>query len=458
MSFEHYIRSGQQRLRLGYTTGTCAALAAKAATELLLTGRAPERISVMTGRGIEVTVPVERWGIDGYADGYVDESHPSENGRPFASAVVERGGTDIAKARMRDRKLRCARCSVIKDAGDDPDVTDGIEIVATVRKAGNGSADATGTALSGGAVAANAKDQNDAMRMAPDALRGNDRPERTPVITIDGGEGVGRVTKPGLDQPVGAAAINSAPRKQISEAVREICEACGFFGSLEVVISVPEGEAIAKKTFNPAIGVVGGISILGTSGIEYPMSEDAIIKSIEVELHQARQLSENVIITPGNYGEKCIEKYGLNDGGIPVVRFSGYLGEALDICVAEGFENVLLVSHIGKLVKTAGGIMNTHQRNADCRMELFTAHAAICGADTTVCKELMRQTTTDACIAVLDEAEQKSTSLRDRVIRSLMEAIDEHLNRRVDGKLKITAVMFSNRYGILARTDEKSMQ
>ncbi len=366
-TFNHYVRSGSKMLRLGITTGCCAALAAKAAAALLLDGKAPNEASVLTRRGIEVTRQLE------------------------GNGILSDGG---------------AWASVRKDAGDDPDVTDGIEIVATLYKSAS------------------------------------------PGIRTDGGRGVGRVKKPGLQQPVGAAAINNAPRRMIEEAVQEVCDARQYFGGMDVVISAPQGEEIAKKTFNPTLGIEGGISILGTTGIEYPMSEDAIIKSIEVELHQAAVLSNRVIITPGSYGEAFIQENDLNPRGLPVVRFSGYLGETLDALSTEDVADVLLVSHIGKLVKTAGGIMNTHQKNADCRMELITAHAAICGASTAICRELMAQTTTDGCIAVLDEA-----GLRAAVMASLMGAIDKSLKRRVDGAYGISAVMFSNRYGILGRTD-----
>ena len=370
-SFPGYVRSGQKLLRIGITTGTCAALAAKAAVKRLLFGQTPEEVSLITAGGTRVTWPVADSGSCG-------------DGREWAS--------------------------VIKDAGDDPDVTDGIEIRAEVIKINEG-------------------------------------------IIIDGGAGVGRVSKPGLQQPVGAAAINDSPRRMITEAVREVL--FEFYESvsktpefgIEVVIVVPGGEEIAKKTFNPSLGIEGGISILGTTGIEYPMSEDAIVKSIEVELHQAAAESDAVILTPGNYGETFIKTHALNPDGLPVVRFSGYLGDALDICATEGFREVLLVSHIGKLVKTAGGIMNTHQRNADCRMELICAHAAVCGADTTTCRMIMEQMTTDGCIAILDAA-----GLREAVIGSLLSAIDRYLKRRVDGACHISAIMFSNQYGILGST------
>ena len=147
------------------------------------------------------------------------------------------------------------RCAIRKDSGDDPDVTRGTLIFAAVRKSA------------------------------------------TPGVTIDGGEGVGRVTKPGLDQPVGAAAINSVPRQMIEENVREVCALVGYDGGLDVTISAPEGEALAKKTFNPRLGIEGGISILGTTGIVEPMSEQALLDTIRVELRQRRENGADYILS-----------------------------------------------------------------------------------------------------------------------------------------------------------------
>ena len=372
MTFTHTIRSGQRRLRCGYTTGTCAALAASGAARLLLTGTRPETLRLLTPKGIPVEVAPE-----------------------FCQT---RDGA--------------ARCGVRKDAGDDPDVTNGIVIVAEVRKTETG-------------------------------------------ISIDGGAGVGRVTKPGLDQPTGAAAINRVPRSMIAAAVEEVCAAAGYAGGLSVIISVPDGASLAARTFNPRLGIVGGISILGTSGIVEPMSEQALVDTIAVEIHQARiSGAERLILTPGNYGldflkSNGINTSGMNSGEIPVVRISNYIGDALDCAALEGFSAVLLVGHIGKLVKLAGGIMNTHSRVADCRRELFCAHAALQGADAALCRELMEAATTDACLALLDK--HGPDSLRQRVLDSLLTAIQEHLDHRAGGT-QTGAVLFSNEYGFLGQT------
>ena len=365
--FEHTIRSGARLLRCGYTTGSCAALAASGAVRLLLSGEAPTTVRLVTPKGWPVEVPLAEAVLDG------DE----------------------------------ARCAVRKDAGDDPDVTDGCFVCAAVRRTERG-------------------------------------------ISVDGGAGVGRVTKPGLDQPVGAAAINSVPRRMIREAAEAVCEELGYGGGLAIVISVPNGEELAKKTFNPMLGIEGGVSILGTSGVVEPMSERALIDTVELTLRQAAALGgKRVILTPGSYGEAYVHAIGLDDRGVPVVKCSNFIGDALDAAAALGFCEVLLAGHIGKLVKLAGGVMNTHSRQADCRAELFTAHAAVCGAPPALCCALMKAVTADACLALLEEA-----GLKEKVLESLLTAIQTHLDRRAAGRLRVGAVLFSNRYGGLGATAE----
>lgn len=368
-SFAHYVRSGQQMLRCGYTTGTCAALAAAGAVRLLLTGKPPEAVSLVTPKGLEVTV------------------------FPAEAELLEDG--------------RRARCAVRKDAGDDCDVTNGMLICAEVtRHPGTG-------------------------------------------VRIGGGPGVGRVTRPGLDQPVGSAAINRVPRRMIEEQVRKACLELGCGDGMDVTVSIPGGEERAAKTFNPLMGVEGGLSILGTSGIVEPMSERAIVDTIAVQEHQAAVNARSLILTPGNYGADFLRKTGLDALGVPVVKCSNFLGEALDIATVEKFEQVLLVGHMGKLVKVAGGVMNTHSRYADCRAELFCAHAALCGADRELCRSLMDAATTDACVELLDRA-----GVREAVVSSLLAAVQRHLERRAAGAYAVGAAAFSNRYGLLGLTDQ----
>ena len=406
MALDYYIQSGGKRLRCGFTTGTCAALAAAGAAAGLLTGVLPDHMSLVTPAGVLVEVPLVR---------------------------VKNGVSSV--------------CGVYKDAGDDRDATDGILIVAEVSCGKEGE--------SGAAEASCEKNCTGDDTQFSDGV----------TVQIEGGPGVGIVTKPGLDQPVGAAAINSTPRRMIEDAVRRVCESTGYEGAIRVCISVPDGEKIAAKTFNGHLGIEGGISILGTSGIVKPMSMQAYIDAVNVEIRQhAAMGKKRLILTPGNYGKNFLhEMQGrslslsdmqdadlqgveeiLRDESVPVVMCSNFIGDSLDSAGMHGFEEVLLTGHIGKMVKLAGGIMNTHSLFADCRTDLFCAHAAVCGARTEVCREIMSAATTDACLGILDRE-----GIRDAVLDSLMSAICSHISRRVRGKYRIHVLVFSNIYGIL---------
>ena len=219
---EEYINVGTKRMRCGYTTGTCAAAASRAAAELLVRGELVPAVTVSTPAGIDVLVEIEE--------------HESGDG--------------------------WAQCAVQKDSGDDPDVTNGALVYARVEFCDE------------------------------------------PGVHVDGGIGVGRVTREGLDQPVGAAAINSTPRRMIAEQLEEVlAQAAGAQQGLLSVISIPAGVELAAKTFNPRLGIEGGISVLGTSGVVRPMSEDALISSIELEMRTLRARGvEDLLVVPGNYG------------------------------------------------------------------------------------------------------------------------------------------------------------
>ena len=299
-----------------------------------------------------------------------------------------------------------ASCAVEKDGGDDPDVTNGALVYVRVEKAD----------IPGG-------------------------------VEIDGGEGVGRVTKPGLDQPVGAAAINSTPRRMIAEQLRAAAEAAGYGGGLRAVVSVPQGTALAGRTFNPRLGIVGGISILGTSGVVRPMSEAALVDSVKLELDALRAAgAEDVLLTPGNYGED----FSRQVLGLRLDRWclcSNYLGEAIDHAAGLGFRSLLLVGHLGKLCKAAAGNMNTHSKTADARRETLTAHTALCGGSPTLLRQVFDSASTDGVVALLEAA-----GLRGPVMASLGAALDERLRYRAGPDMRIGALFFSNKYGILGTT------
>ena len=255
------------------------------------------------------------------------------------------------------------------------------------------------------------------------------------------------MTKPGLDQPVGAAAINHVPRQMITEALLREADAVGYGGGFAVTVSIKGGAVAAKRTFNPHIGVEGGLSVLGTSGIVEPMSQQALLDTLQIEIHQAALKSRRLILAPGNYGLDYLAAHMPELARIPVVKISNFVGEAMDMAATEHFAEVLLVGHVGKLVKLAGGIMNTHSKQADCRTELFCAHAALCGADAATCRALMNAATTDACLEILDAA-----NLREPVVASLLDAIQTHVDRRAVEAFRVGAVLFSNQAGPLGQT------
>ena len=275
-----------------------------------------------------------------------------------------------------------------------------------------------------------------------------------PGVRIFGGEGVGRVTKPGLDQPVGEAAINHVPRQMIAEALEREAENAAYTGGFAVTISIEGGAETAKRTFNPHIGVEGGLSILGTSGIVEPMSQQAILDTIQLEMNQAALRAKNtdgprrLVLAPGNYGLDYLASALPQFERFPVVKTSNFIGDTLDMAAAANFEEVLLVGHVGKLVKLAAGVMNTHSHTADGRAEVFCAHAALCGAAHEVCATLMDAATTDACLDILDGA-----NLRTPVLESILAAIQLHLDRRAGGGFRVGAVLFSNQHGPLGETE-----
>lgn len=295
-------------------------------------------------------------------------------------------------------------CAIQKDSGDDPDVTNSVLIYAAVARAAG------------------------------------------PGIAIDGGPGVGRVTKSGLDQPVGAAAINSVPRRMIQENVAEVCRLLDYTGGLSVTISVPSGAALAEKTFNPRLGIVGGISILGTTGIVEPMSDKALVDTIRLELRQHRANgAAYALLTPGNYGSDFIRD---NLGLAPeqAVQVSNFIGDSLDSCREFGFQGALLVGHVGKLVKVAGGMLNTHSRYGDCRMEILTAYAAACGLEKAAARALLDCVACDEAIRILQES-----GIAEETLARVTERVGETLQRR-GGPMATGAILFSKVYGVLGRT------
>ena len=363
---ERYIYKGTKKLRCGYTTGSCAAAASKAAAELLLTGCAVSHSEILLPSGERISIPIK-------------ESRLTEH-----SAI----------------------CSVVKDSGDDPDVTNGILIHAEVS-------------------------------FLPDS------------VEITGGEGVGIITKSGLDQPVGEYAINSVPRRMIQNALHEIAELHEYHGGFRIIISVPDGEKIAKKTYNPRMGIQGGISIIGTTGIVEPMSNSALMETIRTEANIRRKEGfETLLLTLGNYSEQFLKMH------LPIpeetsVSCSNFIGEAIDIGVSLGFSEILLIGHIGKMIKLGAGIMNTHSHIADGRMETLVTCGVLAGVPLPVLQKLPECVTVDAALDIL-----KSAGYMEQTLAVLTQKIESHLKARVNDTVEIGAVIFSYQHDVILKTSQ----
>ena len=217
--------------------------------------------------------------------------------------------------------------------------------------------------------------------------------------------------------------------------------------SLRVKISVPGGEEIALKTFNPRLGIEGGISIIGTTGIVEPMSTQAILDTILVTLRQIKCMGAGIaVVSPGNYGMDFMKDhfgYDLNRA----VKCSNYIGQTIDMAAGLGFEKMLLCGHIGKLIKVSGGIMNTHSDEADCRMELMAAAAVRSGAKTGTAKEILGCLSTEEAIAVY-----RKEGMERECFACIMDRIKYYLERRAKGRIDVQCMVYSNKYGLLGQT------
>lgn len=394
---EGYVAKNGKLLRKGITTGTCAAAAAYGAMKKLLMNEDLERVSLITPSGERVEVDIKP---------YYGQKHAGD----MVNIIQEndRAGKDTEPVSF----------CVVKDSGDDPDVTNGAKIIASV-----GLVDIT---------------------IKPDNFRHIFTDESHPGILLAGGEGVGRVTGEGLEQPVGYPAINKVPRRMIFETVDSVRNEAGYEGGILVTVSVEGGEKLADKTFNPQLGIEGGISILGTSGILEPMSDKAIVDTIEVQIRQlAAQGKKSLLVTPGLYGQNYVR----NELGLSLddsVKCSNFIGDTIDMAGTYGFEEMLLVGNLGKLIKLAAGIMNTHSRVADGRMDIMCTHLALCGGTSDMVKEMYKCINTDSALDKL-----KEWGLFDGVMDSILTAIREHTDRRAISALKVTVKIFSEKYGYL---------
>lgn len=355
MSLDLYVIKEGKSLRCGYTTGSCATAAAKAAATMLETGKIINYIEIDTPAKVMLKLEIHNQII---THEYVT-------------------------------------CSVIKDAGDDPDNTDGIEIFARVS-------------------------------------RRNDK-----KIVIDGGQGIGRITRKGLFGEIGEAAINPVPRKMIENEVRGVSES-GY----DVLIYAPQGEAIGKKTFNSYIGIEGGISIIGTKGIVYPMSEEALLKSIYMEIDMLHQKhgGEHIILVPGNYGEKISESLGI-DGA--KVKVSNFLGDSLLYIYNKGFKSITLIGHIGKFAKLSIGVFNTHSKVCDGRMEAFVYYLALMGAPMHVIERVNNAITAEEGLNICVEEGYGS------IVKEMEKGAENRIRRYLkDEEFNVRVIIYSMERGV----------
>lgn len=471
-----FVFKNQKKLRCGLTTGTCAAACAQAAMLRLLTGQVRSEVTVRlpeSRKRVQVDVAAAKLHEE-IADNRANRgTQQDSNGR----SPLQQTGSAESDTRSSEQRVTLAvyptadgGFATRKDAGDDPDVTNGTEIRAYIQVC---------------------------ERVPSRAFASADG-----RLYLTGGVGVGRVTKPGLEQAVGQSAINRVPRQMIFDAVQQVLDAFeeddekrrteGCTPSFEmenklkhvdgkpdaeyirskwlnegneksersekpcylITISVPAGAELAQRTFNPMLGIEGGISILGTTGIVEPMSEAAIVATIETSIRQVLAMEDGdigrsarrILAVPGNYGQRYVEQQ-LGLRGVPVVEVSNYIGEAIDLAVSYGATDFLLVGNVGKLVKLAAGIMNTHSRVADGRWEIFAAHLALCGGTRAQVAAMREATTTEEMLTRLEEM-----GLRAPVMASIMGEIEAHMAHRIRGQMNFGVIVYSERFGRVGET------
>lgn len=362
---DRYVVKGGKKLRYGYTTGSCATAATKASLIMALGQKTIKEVEINTPKGWLLTLNVLKAEID----------------------------------------INTAKSAIIKDSGDDPDITNGTLIFSEVTL------------------------------------------NNTGEIIIDGGVGVGRVTKKGLAVEVGKAAINPVPYSMILNVAKKLLPV-GIGAS--IVISVPEGEVLSQKTFNPKLGIIGGISIIGTSGIVEPMSEEALKESIAIELSILKEQGiDTCIFAPGNYGRDfCIEQ-GISTKNL--VKVSNFAGFMIDKAVEYDFKKILWVGHIGKLIKVAGGIFHTHSKMADGRMEIMASNLAYYGATKETIINIMDSNTTE------EAAEWAINAGHKEIFEILANKISVKSRERSYDEVQFGTIIFSKDHGLLGKDQVANM-
>ena len=350
---------GRKRsLRTGYTTGTCAAAATKAALSALVSGNKLPKVNVSLPKDKHIVI-------------------------------------DIAWIKFVDE--RSVTASVIKDGGDDPDVTNGAEIWSTVSLL-----------------------------------------ESSNKIMVDGGIGVGRVTKPGLGLEIGKAAINPTPLKMINQAIGEILEKQqkNRYG-LAILISVPKGEEIAKRTDNPRLGIIGGISILGTTGIVIPYSTASFAASIRQSIDVSIAMgSDSVILTTGGRSEDFARSiFGNSVADHAYIQIGDFIGFSIKQCAIKKIKKAYVIGFIGKLTKMAMGVKQTHVKGSNVDMNFLATLAIRCGANNDLVKKIKLANTARHVGELID---QSGLSMFYDV---LCEEVYNHLSKDSPSDLQIKIIL-----------------
>ena len=338
---DEFVYVDGKKYRRGYTSGSCACGATKAALIMLLEKRNINEVRIGTPKGVDLDLKIDNI----------------------------------------SREKDWVQCSVKKDGGDDIDATHGMDIFARLELV-----------------------QAD---QVPDFRSDLD----SDYLFITSGQGIGRVTKKGLDIRPGRPAINRVPLNMILKVVQETLDEAGldiydYLGGRKILVTIfaPQGQEIAKRTFNSNLGIEGGISIIGTTGIVDPMSDEGWKKTLSAELVIKRaEGRETIILVPGNIGRDIMAKsYGADLDGI--VKMSNFIGYMLMETKRLGFKRVIVGGHIGKLIKLSGGITNSHSRVADARREIMVANLALLGAPLELLKEIDACLSTDAMVDMIRKA------------------------------------------------------
>lgn len=434
----------QDQLKKGFTTGSCATATTKAAiTEILenlnkygfsknnSNNNSDENNFCEKNRG-ELVKEISQNQIEALKIAEIGSDISNivdENLIRNVEVVTLKSVKIPIKTFCKNYRKYTSTFGVKKYSGDDPDVTNGTLIFSKV-------------SLLNEKDFKNRKEKIENKEVEGEVLLSEN-------VILKRGYGVGLVTKPGLACSIGEPAINPTPRQMILNAVKEVSEKFNFYGFVEVEISIPEGLELALKTFNPNLGIIGGISVLGTTGIVEPMSEQALIDTIKVEMSvRASNNREILVITPGNYGKDFLK----SSTEIPediTVKSSNFFGEAFEFAREFQFKRVILSGHLGKMIKVAGGVLNTHSKYGDRRMEIIAEFTKELNVSSELIEKIHQCVMVDEAVRILEENNLK-TAVMERIHSEILSLMEEKIGLPRD---KMGVIVFSNKYGLLVESE-----